>query len=54
MHAIEGVEFVVILRVYETNVETGQQESKPAGSRVELEPDEVLASGTHIVKASRP
>jgi predicted phage baseplate assembly protein len=53
VHAIDGVEFVKILRVYETNLYTGEQESKPAGSHVELEPDELLASGQHIVKAIR-
>jgi predicted phage baseplate assembly protein len=53
VHAIDGVEFVTILRVYETNIATGAQEAKPAGSHVELEPDELLASGRHIVKAKR-
>jgi len=53
VHAIDGVEFVKILRVYETNIYTGEQDSKPAGSHVELEPDELLASGQHIVKAIR-
>jgi hypothetical protein len=53
VHAIDGVEFVKILRVYETNIHTGEQESKPAGSHVELGPDELLASGQHIVKATR-
>ena len=53
VHAIEGVEFVKILRVYETNLETGAQESQPAGSRVVIEPDELIASGRHIVKARR-
>jgi hypothetical protein len=54
VHSIEGVEFVKILRVYETNIHTGEQESKPAGSHVGLEPDELLVSGKHIVKAIRP
>jgi predicted phage baseplate assembly protein len=53
VHAIAGVEFVKILRVYETNIYTGEQQSKPAGTHVELEPDELLASGQHIVKAVR-
>jgi predicted phage baseplate assembly protein len=53
VHAIDGVEFVKILRVYETNLRTGEQDAKPAGSHVELEPDELLASGQHIVKAIR-
>ena len=42
-----------VLRVYETDMHTGEQESKPAGSHIELEPDELLASGQHIVKATR-
>ena len=51
VHAVEGVEFVKILRVYETNLETGQQEAKPAGPHLQLEPDELIASGQHVVKA---
>jgi predicted phage baseplate assembly protein len=53
VHAIEGVEYVKILRVYETNLKTGEQEVQQAGSRIMLEPDELLASGKHIVKATR-
>jgi hypothetical protein len=49
-----GVDHVKILRVYETNLATGQQEPKPAGSHVVLEPDELIASGEHMVKAERP
>jgi predicted phage baseplate assembly protein len=49
--SVPGVEFVKILRVYETDLETGKQDSKPAGTHVMLEPDEVIASGEHIVKA---
>jgi hypothetical protein len=52
VHAVDGVEFVKILRIYETNLETGEQSAKPAGTHIVLEPDEVLASGQHIVKAS--
>jgi predicted phage baseplate assembly protein len=52
VHAVPGVEFVKILRIYETNVETGEQSSKPAGSHIVLEPDELIASGRHIVKAT--
>ena len=54
MHEVDGVEFVKILRVYETDLRTGKQEPKPAGSYIELEADEVIASGTHIVKADHP
>lgn len=52
VHAVEGVEYVKILRIYETNLQTGEQSPKPAGSHIVLEPDEVLASGQHIVKAT--
>jgi predicted phage baseplate assembly protein len=52
VHAIRGVEFVGILRVYETNLRTGEQAAKAAGPRIVLAPDELIASGTHIVKAS--
>jgi predicted phage baseplate assembly protein len=51
VHAVDGVEFVKILRVYETEMRTGQQAPQPAGSHIALEPDELLASGTHVVKA---
>ena len=51
VHGIEGVEFVRILRLYETDLRTGQQSPKPVGSHVVLESDEVIASGTHIVRA---
>ena len=52
VHAVEGVEFVRILRIYETNLETGEQSAKPGGTHIVLEPDELLASGQHIVKAT--
>jgi predicted phage baseplate assembly protein len=52
VYAIPGVEFVNILRMYETNVRTGEQAPQPAESRVVLEPDELIASGRHIVKAA--
>ena len=51
VHAVEGVEFVKILRVYETDLVTGKQDPKPAGTHIELEADEVIASGAHIIKA---
>ncbi len=51
VHAVPGVEFVKILRIYETDLATGEQSSKPAGTHLALEPDELIASGRHIVKA---
>ena len=52
VHAVDGVEFVKILRIYETNLETGEQSAKPAGTHIVLENDELMASGQHIVKAT--
>jgi hypothetical protein len=54
VHAVEGVEFVKILRVYETDIRTGEQAPQPAGPHLALAPDELLASGTHVVKAVHP
>jgi predicted phage baseplate assembly protein len=51
VYGIPGVEFVNILRMYETNVRTGEQAPEPSESRIVLEPDELVASGRHIVKA---
>jgi predicted phage baseplate assembly protein len=51
VHAVPGVDYVKILRVYETDMVTGKQEAKPAGTHIQLEADETIASGTHIVKA---
>jgi predicted phage baseplate assembly protein len=51
VHGVPGVDFVKILRVYETDMATGKQEAKPAGTHIQLEPDETIASATHIVKA---
>ena len=52
VYGIPGVEFVNILRMYETNVRTGEQSPQPTDSRLVLEPDELIASGRHIVKAA--
>jgi predicted phage baseplate assembly protein len=51
VHSVEGVQFVKILRLYETDLQTGEQSPQPAGSHVVLEPDQLIASGTHVVKA---
>jgi len=51
VHQVPGVEFVKILRVYETDLVTGKQDPKPLGSHLEIAPHELVASGTHIVKA---
>jgi predicted phage baseplate assembly protein len=53
VHAFEGVEFVRILRLYEMNLETGEQAARAAGRQIVIEPDEVIASGEHIVRVAR-
>ncbi|MDQ4049383.1 MAG: putative baseplate assembly protein, partial [Actinomycetota bacterium] len=53
VHSVDGVEFVKILRIYETDLSTGEQAPKPAGSHVLIESHELIASGTHIVRAAR-
>jgi hypothetical protein len=53
VHAFEGVEFVKILRLYEMSLETGEQAAKAAGRQIVIEPDEVIASGEHIVRVVR-
>jgi predicted phage baseplate assembly protein len=54
VHSVDGVQFVKILRVYETDLSTGAQSPQPAGSHIVLEPDQLLASATHVVKAVHP
>lgn len=52
VYGIPGLEFVNILRMYETDVRTGEQAPQPIDSRLVLAPDELIASGRHIVKAA--
>ncbi len=51
VHQVEGVNFVKILRVYETDLQSGEQQPKQADSHIPLEPDELIASGRHLVRA---
>jgi predicted phage baseplate assembly protein len=53
MHAFATVEFVKILRLYEMDLLTGAQGSKAAGRQIVLQPDEVIASGEHVVRVVR-
>ena len=52
VHQIAGVEYVRLLRIYRADLVTGKQSPEPAGSHIVLEPDETIASGVHIVKAT--
>ncbi len=53
VHAFEGVEFVKILRLYEFDLHTQRQDPTAAGRQIVIERDEVIASGEHIVRATR-
>jgi predicted phage baseplate assembly protein len=53
VHAFDAVEFVKILRMYELDLATGEQSSQAAGRQILLEPDEVIASGDHVVRVVR-
>jgi predicted phage baseplate assembly protein len=50
VHRVGAVESVRILRMYETDLETGVRSSKALGSHFVIEPDEVIASGDHVVR----
>ena len=52
VYGIAGVEFVNILRVYETDIRSGEQAPQAAESHLALAPDELIASVKHIVKAT--
>ncbi len=53
LQAVAGVAAVNILRLYEVDLNTGERASKPAGRQIMLAPDELIASGEHIVRVTR-
>jgi predicted phage baseplate assembly protein len=52
VHAIAGVEYVRLLRLYDMDLRTGERAGQPSGNHVVLEPDEVIASGRHVIRAT--
>jgi predicted phage baseplate assembly protein len=50
VYGIAGVRSVNVLRVYETNLRTGEQAAQPTESHLSIEPDELIASGRHFVR----
>jgi hypothetical protein len=50
VHRVQAVEAVRILRMYETDLDTGERAPKALGSHFEIEPDEVIASGEHVIR----
>jgi hypothetical protein len=51
VYGISGVQSVNVLRVYETDLRTGEQAPQPIESHLPIEPDELIASGRHFVRA---
>ena len=49
---VRGVEQIKILRVYEADLAAGTRAQQPIGPYVEIEADQVIASGVHVVKAA--
>jgi hypothetical protein len=41
---------VNVLRVYETDLRTGEQAAQPIESHLAIGPDELVASGRHFVR----
>lgn len=54
VQSVDGVEFVKILRVYLTDLETGEREAKPTENQIQVESDALIASGTHVIKTEHP
>ena len=50
VYGIAGVRSVNVLRVYETDLRTGQQAAQPADSHLPIAADELIASGRHFVR----
>lgn len=53
VHQVAGVEFVRILRLYETDLVSGERAAQAAGRQILLEPDELIASAEHVVRVAR-
>lgn len=53
VHQVHGVQAVMMLRVYETDLPTGQRAQQPLQDRLEVKPNEVIASAQHVVRADR-
>lgn len=51
VQSIEGVDYVKILRMYLTDLGTGERDGRPAEGDIPIGSDELVASGEHVVKA---
>jgi predicted phage baseplate assembly protein len=51
LRSVAGVEAITILRLYETDLATGNLTEPPLQGQLLLEPDELIASGRHVARA---
>src|SRR5262249_15238334 len=51
VYGISGVRSVNVLRMYETDLRTGEQAAVPVESHLRIGADELIASGRHFVRA---
>ena len=51
VYGISGVQSVNVLRMYDTDLRTGEQAAQPTDGHLPIEPGEVIASGRHFVRA---
>lgn len=53
VQAVAGVEQISLLRIYESDPNTGQRTPRPVGERLAIEDHELIVSDNHTVKATR-
>jgi hypothetical protein len=51
VYGIAGVQSVNLLRMYETDLRTGEQSPQPVDSHLQIGADELIASGRHVIRA---
>lgn len=51
VYGISGVQSVNLLRMYETDLRTGEQAAQPTEGHLPIDTDELVASGRHFVRA---
>jgi predicted phage baseplate assembly protein len=53
IRAVPGVEEVLLLRLYRTDLQSGARESRPVQGQLQPGPDELVASAEHVIRARR-
>jgi predicted phage baseplate assembly protein len=52
VQAVNGVESISILRIYETDVRTGERAAQPIDNQIRIESNQLIASGKHVVRVA--